>query len=194
MCKKDTENDKETGKCKKAKLRIGHATEQVRLLKPKMKDAFEMLGTIIGKAYYCPDEENAQLKDCPRIVFPLENLPIKFYIDFRIVVEEDELLGAIIYGALRTPRYPYILQAKALKLESEIEWGPLVQFLVDDQGRIRGSGKMDDEWWLPDDEEKDGNAMVSKKDRNAMISEMHHRAIDLIWRRALTWGNEGLLA
>ena len=187
-------DNNETGKCKKAKLRIGHATKQVEHLTKQMKGARKTLAIIVKKHHeksenHYKELEIALLTDCPRIVFTHENLPIKFYIDFRLVVEEDELHGAIIYGALRTPRYPYIYKVQPKASEHEEE-GPLEQFLVDDQGRIRGSGKMDDEWWLP--KEKDGNAM--EKDRKATVSEMHHIAIDLIWRRALTWSNEGLLA
>lgn len=195
MCENGTDNDKkDTGKCKKARLRIEHAINQVNNLTCQMKKAHKTLENIDDVCENDHKEsEDTLLTDCQRIVFNQEGLPIEFYIDFRLVVEEDDLHGAIIYGARRTPRYPYILQAKALeaskaqqakasevlKAAPEKEVSPLAQFLVDDQGRIRGSGKKDDEWWLTEE---------------ATVREMHYVAIDLIWRRALTWCNEGLLA
>ena len=102
---------KETGKCKKAQARIGHATEQVKHLTCQMNIAYKTLENIVGDV--CKNDremsEDTLLKDCQRIVFKPEDLPIEFYIEFRLVVEEDELHGAIIYGARRTPRYPHIL-------------------------------------------------------------------------------------
>ncbi len=198
MCENGTDNDKkDTGKCKKARLRIEHATKQVTDLNGKLNDAFNTLKTIV-RENHPKENENALPMDYPQLVFKHPGLLIEFYIYFQLVVEEDDLHGAIIYGARRTPRYPYILQAKAsevlkakasealkakasevLKAAPEKEVSPLAQFLVDDQGRIQGSGKKDDEWWLTEE---------------ATVREMHYVAIDLIWRRALTWDNEGLLA
>ena len=131
MCKNETENDKkETGKCKKARLRIEHAINQVKHLTCQMEKAHDTLKDIVDDV--CENDhkesEDTLLTDCQRIVFKHEGLPIKFYIDFRLVVEEDDLHGAIIYGARRTPRYPYILQAKAsevLKAAPEKEVSPL---------------------------------------------------------------------
>ena len=171
-------SDKETNKCKKAKQSLEAKRDRIKANKKWLKMARKNLIAIAQTT-----DKKAGINK-RRIVLKGNNFAheaFELYIDFVITAEDEDIEGAIVYGVLREPRYPYSIWANDNEKKEE---KPLAFLSVNDQGKVSIKGKLDDEWWL------------SGKDKNEgvkAVQEMHHRVLDLIWLDALNWGNEPLL-
>lgn len=194
----------ETGKCKKAMQSLRAVWQQASDVTERLVQAKKILHTTCSNDKEITDVTEVQNPD--RILFEYHGL--RFYMDFCLLSDENDIEGAIVYGVMREPRYPYSLwiapitdnkQSKkepdtgSSKEKSKREDKPLAHFAVNDLGKISIKGKLDDEWWLYDpkvDCDKDKDPLG---DRKKAVQEMHYRALDLIWRDALNWVNEPLL-
>ncbi|RJQ57337.1 MAG: hypothetical protein C4530_12780 [Desulfobacteraceae bacterium] len=178
--------ENETGKSKNARYRVEDIGKQLTAVKERLETARKNLSKIASQYQQVmekpdPNSESIELRTP---VSNLERIELKInevllYIEFCIVSEDDNIVGAIVYGALRVPRYPKSFwEYKNIK-----EKRPLFNLSVDEYGKISAKGKLDDEWWFERGEEEDEKS----------LKEMHNRVLDLVWRDALNWMNEALL-
>lgn len=177
----------ETGKSKKARHRVEViGKEQVKAVTEKLKKARGELFEVVKKTSNPTETDKAPVSNLERIEFNCNEAC--FYIDFCLVSDDDHLEGAIVYGALRAPRYPYSLWGSKKIKENR----PLFSLSVDEYGKISAKGKLDDEWYFKSGAEKEEKENEKKENEKA-LKEMHYRVLDLVWRDALNWGNEALL-
>ena len=196
----------ETGKCWKARRTLDALKAQRKALQKQLTAAQCMLrpivmGTILNvgddmrRLVFSPHEPNEPNE-------PPEFPEIMFFIDFRILSDGEELEGAIVYGAFRQPCYPHRLILACSKNEtkgggaaksdtSRMEEKPLLYFSVNEHGRITGRGKVTDEWWLPNEKERDD--ATAKEAAKKSLREMHFRTLACIYHDALNWINEPFL-
>lgn len=176
----------ETGKCTKAKQRLGAIEKRIAAVKAHMITAYNSLQSMVH-----PKKPKvaakADMADLVRIDLPKHGIDL--YIDFCLMSDDDDIEGAIVYGALRKPQFPDAFWPNADE-KDKWEARPLACFAVSDLGEVTIKGKLDDEWWLSDTADKKS---VSDKQREKIVKELHYRALDLIWRDALNWVNEPLL-
>jgi len=141
--------------------------------------------------------ERCVIKDSPdRIMFEKNHLT--FYIDFTIVCQESEnpssIKGSIIYGISRKQ-----CLAKCLSKDDEkecqrnkrcdhLEDKPLIDYTVDEDGLIKSSGSLEDEWWVKCDNNK-----KNTEERYDNLEDLHFCTLVHIWKDALDWSNENLL-
>ncbi len=171
----------ETGKCKKAKQSLKAMETQVDHVEEKMVEAYNVL-IAIDNSGQGEIASGAKIKELGRINIPRNG--VNLYIDFCLVSDDNNVEGAIVYGALRKPRYPHSLWPNA-NVEENWESRPLVCFSVDDLGKISNKGKLDDVWWLTHEGDD--------SDVTKAVKEMHYRTLDLVWHDALNWVSEPLL-
>lgn len=131
-----------------------------------------------------------------RIEFKLNHL--KFYIDFTLTTQENDtsvnIKGCMIYGVNRSTCFTKCIlthktddkgtsvtckHCERISRCDKLEDKPLIQFFIDRHGMIQSAGEFEDSWW------------IEKKDD---LPELHFRAMELIWPKALAWTNENLLA
>ena len=132
----------ETGKCKKANQSLDAIHEQVKSTEKQMVKVYNIL-MAIDHAKKKNIAAKAEIAKLVRIDIPKED--INLYMDFCLLSDDNSIEGAIIYGALRDPLYPYSLWPNP---EGKKEEKPLLSFSVDDLGKISSEGKLEDEWWL----------------------------------------------
>jgi len=118
----------------------------------------------------------------PRLRFASCN--IKFYIDFTVVPSGhgDEIIprGSIVYGT-RRERYG--------ESQNIPEDKAFIEFFVNKHGMIESNGGIEGEWWI-------GKECKEKETRDKQldqVAELHFRALNHIWKDAVTWTNETLL-
>ena len=121
---------------------------------------------------------------------------LRFYIDFTLLTPEVEdatdLRGSIVYGANRTlcfvecifPEEGGCKGCQRITRCDGLEDKPLIQFSVDRLGIIKSTGEIDDEWRIKD---------IEDDTKNKRLGELHCRALDHIWKDALSWTNENIL-
>lgn len=202
-----------TGKGKKAFNRLKDINSEINSIKGQLENANNTLAIIIkgdGETDLNSNKKRSMVKSIPkRIEFEFNNL--SFYIDFTVIGstgdDPTDLKGNIIYGAHRTLCFTeciFPLSNKNSnngndnnnttdneKTECEncekitrcdrLEDKPLLRFTVNRNGLIKESGEIDDEWW------------IIKEKRNEDLFDLHIRAVDYIWWKALEWTNEKLL-
>ena len=178
-------NDK-TGKCEKAIRDISAIGEQKGTINKYLKTAHDSLAAIIREPEICTGTEKKEgpWKPKRRINFTVYEL--EFHIDFLFAADGQDIQGMILYGVSRKacyqdPRFP----------GAKEEEKALLQFTVDHRGKVSAEDKLSDEWWLTV-VKKNKNRDKDKKDNDKMVSDLHFRALDLIWRDALNWTNENL--
>jgi hypothetical protein len=199
---------KPKGKGKKALNKLNGFNKELESIRIQLKIASNILHEMInqiGKSKDCDDMQSKTVepnlnkrrsivkdKDIPdRIEF--EFMKLNFYIDFTVVTSSSDdltdLKGSIIYGANRTLCFTNcIFPEKGKECENceridrcdRLEDKPLLQFTVNRHGLIKSAGELDDEWWIKENENED-------------LLDMHLRAIEFIWGKALDWTNENLL-
>ena len=196
-----------TGKGKKAFNRLKDINSEINSIKGHLENANNTLAIIIkgdGETDLNSNKKRSMVKSIPkRIEFEFNNL--SFYIDFTVIGstgdDPTDLKGNIIYGAHRTLCFTECIfpvssnkdndndKNNSANIENKkcknceiitrcdrLEDKPLLKFTVDRNGLIKSGEKMDDEWWI---EEED-------------LSDLHLRALDFIWGKALEWTNENL--
>ena len=116
---------------------------------------------------------------------------IEFYIDFTVspLGRDDEILskGSVVYGT-RRERYG---AGKNIPEDK-----PLIDFLVNIHGMIETNVGIEGEWWIGKDykeECKTDNEKETREKQLDQVAELHFRAINHIWKDAVTWTNETLL-
>ena len=154
------------------------------------KENFEKIdGMLLKPLKLNADKKRSMVKSVPgRIEFEFRNLD--FYIDLTVIAstgdDPTDFKGSIIYGAYRPLCFTKCIFPKKNKCKNceriarcdRLEDKPLLQFTVNRNGLIKASGDIDDEWWIKEKED---------------LLDLHLRAIDVIWRKALEWTNENLL-
>jgi hypothetical protein len=153
---------------------------------------FEKIEGLGFKKETISNKNKSPILNISRIEFTYNNLD--FYIDFTIVPintdDSAELRGGIVYGANRTLCFKdcilkedntnssYDCFCERISRCDALEDKPLLQFTVNRDGLIKSIGDLDDEWWIKEKED---------------LLDLHLRALDFIWRKALEWTNEKLL-
>jgi len=139
-------------------------------------------------------KKRVMVKNVPnRIEF--EYIGLDFYIDFTLLSfngdDLTDIRGGIIYGVNRTLCFVDCIFPETNKKTNDksceriarcdkFEDKPLFQFSVNRHGLIKSSGKLEDEWWVNDDESKNKES----------LAELHYRTLCEIWNEALDWTNE----
>lgn len=174
----------ETGKCTKAKAQLYARKKQIELTKKKLQclaEALQSVKQLSGEMSPRTDAMRSMAEGMPpRLVFSCNG--VNFHIDFSLVADGDSTVGTIVYGTSRTACYPDTVFCGA-SAEGKEEERPLIQFMVNDMGRIRAKDKLDEEWWLSED----------TKEVHKTVSELHFRVLEQIWADALNWTNENIL-
>lgn len=222
MMGKNDDLIKPKGKGKKALNRLNAINKEINSISEQLKNIRQTLNDIFnGKENFekidgmllkplelNADKKRSMVKSVPkRIEFEFRNL--SFYIDFTVVGSTGEnpidLNGGIIYGATKTLCFTECIfpvnsnkdndndKNNSANIENKkcknceiitrcdrLEGKPLLQFTVNRTGLIKASGEIDDEWWI-------------KEKRNEDLFDLHIRAVDHIWGKALEWTNEKLL-
>lgn len=180
------ENDLK-GKSKKAKVKIESIRLKTESLVKKLGDIKKDLKKIIPEGMQANSNNRlSMVKGVPsRLEF--EGNCLKFYIDFTVTCQESEypfiINGSIIYGTSRTMCFkecpePYKIEECQRNVRCDcLEDKPLIEFVVGDDGFIRASGKLEDEWIINEDE----------------LTELHLRTMVIIWKDALDWSNEKII-
>jgi len=190
-----TESKKEKTADEKLSKKGKIAEKKLDAIEKKMNSQMKDLDSIskilneIIKGIETKESKNKQneVKKIPnRIKFG--NNHIMFYIDFTVTMKESENLstinGSIIYGTSRTMCFtecPENYNRKECQRNvrcDHLDDKPLIEFTVGDEGLIKSSGGLEDEWLLDDEES---------------LREMHLRTMVHIWKDALDWSNEKLL-
>ncbi len=213
---------KPKGKGKKALNKLNAINDKIDSIKDCLRNASNIFKKIIkndGEFENIKDmqrqplESNlnktrSMIKNIPeRIDFEFGNL--NFHIDFIVVAstsdDPTDLKGSIIYGTAKTLCFTKcIFQANNNKKSNNnkdknnstnnenkecknceritrcdrLEDKPLLQFTVNRNGLIKAVGEINDEWWIKEKED---------------LLDLHLRAVDFIWGKALEWTNENLL-
>lgn len=198
------ESLKPKGKGEKALRRLIAINSGIKALKDKLdraaknlisiiEDKESLKGFSVTSVLISKSKKQRNMLDVlpKRIEFDFNNL--RFYIDFALTsLEKDDhtdIKGSIIYGTNRTLCFSDCLfpeKNDSKKCENcerivrcdRLEDKPLVQFSLNQNGMIKSNGDLNDEWWIEE-----------KKD----LLDLHLRALDLIWKRALAWTNENIL-
>jgi len=196
-------NDKKEpkGKGKKAHNRLKAVNDEIDAIRRLFKAVKDSFITIFeGKSGFKqidglqliktePKKIRSMIKHIPdRIEFGFRNLD--FYIDFTVVTSTSEdtadIKGCMIYGVSRTLCFTKCIFPKRSRCKTceriircdGLEDKPLLQFTVNRNGIVKSGSELDDEWLVTDKED---------------LLDLHLRALDLIWGRALEWTNENLL-
>ncbi len=198
------ENDdliKPKGKGRKALNRLNAINKEINSISEQLKNIHQTLNDIFNGKENFEKIDGMQLKpleskinkkrsmitDIPdRIEFEFKDF--NFYIDFITSSSDDpaDLKGSIIYGTNKTLCFTKCIFPKKNKCENcerivrcdRLEDKPLLQFTVNRNGLIKAGGDIDDEWWIKEKED---------------LLDLHLRALDFIWGKALDWTNENLL-
>lgn len=127
----------------------------------------------------------------PRLRFTSCN--IEFHIDFTVVPSGhgDEIIskGSIVYGT-RRERYG--------AGQNVPEDRAFVEFFVNKHGMIQSNGGIEGEWWIGKEYKEEGDIKDEKEKETRdkqldQVAELHFRALNHIWKDAVTWTNETLL-
>lgn len=179
-------SNNETGKCEKAIKAISAIKKQKEGIDKYLSEAHDLLHAIVEDSAICTlveKEEKDPWGSEKRIKFTVNDLG--FHIDFLFAADGQDIEGVIVYGTSRKACYQDTRFPGA-----EEEEKALMRFVVDDLGKICAEDKLSDEWWLTVAEQD--NKKV-EQDNKKMVSDLHFRALDLIWRDALNWRNENLM-
>ncbi len=197
---------------------INSISEQLKNIRQTLNDIFngkenfeKIDGMQLKPLKLNADKKRSMVKSVPeRIEFEFRNL--SFYIDFTVISSTGDnptdLNGSIIYGATKTLCFTECIfpvsnnknndndKNNSANIENKkcenceriarcdrLEDKPLLRFTVNRNGLIKSGGEMDDEWWIKEKEE----------DKNEDLLDLHLRAVDFIWGKALEWTNENLL-
>ncbi len=191
------------GKGKKAFNKLKYVNKEINSIKVQLESANSILQNIINTKEEFNEIKDMQSKTAEpnlhkkrsmvkdiseRIEFEFRNL--NFYIDFTVVTstsdDQTDLKGSIIYGTNRTLCFTKCIFPKKNKCGNceriarcdRLEDKPLLQFTLNQNGLIKASGDIDDEWWIKEKED---------------LLDLHLRALDFIWGKALEWTNENIL-
>lgn len=194
---------KPKGKGKKALNKLNAINDEIDSIKDCLRNASNVFEKIIKNngefenikgMQLIPRDSNlnktrSMIENIPeRINFEFGNL--NFYIDFTVVTTSNDdpidLKGSIIYGTNRTlcftecifPKKNECKNCERIARCDGLEDKPLLQFTVNKNGLIKAGGDIDDEWWIKENED---------------LLDLHLRALDFIWGKALEWTNENLL-
>ncbi len=192
--KSDEENEyKKYSKRKKAKLRLRVIRDQAEKIIEKLDLIAKLFKEILNEncGY---TKKRVMVKNVPyRIEF--EYIGLDFYIDFTLLSingdDQTDIRGSIIYGVNRTLCFVDCIFPETNEETNDkscdriarcdkFEDKPLFQFLIDRHGLIKSCGKLEDEWWVKEEESEDKES----------LEELHYRTLVTVWNEALDWTNE----
>ena len=127
---------------------------------------------------------------------------LRFYIDFTLLASEgddtSDIKGSIVYGVSRTLCFQTCIfpkdadtckRCERIKRCDGLEDKPMIQFTVNRHGIAKSRGELDDEWRIADPkQDKEKIKEITKS-----LLDLHYRALDHIWKDALSWTNENIL-
>lgn len=194
-----------SGKGEKARDRLGAIRDEANNIKSVIQSIAKSLLEVVEKTGMKLGPISKQKSDKPpkvrgmiswlpeRIEFTCNDL--RFYIDFALLGPEGkdtaDLRGSIVYGTNRAlcfqecifPEVGECKRCQRIARCDGLEDKPLIQFTVDRYGILKSPDELDDEWRIKGDKEN-----TQKK-----LREIHYRALDHIWKDALSWTNENIL-